>query len=436
MSDTPPLDLSFAREHFPALSVAETPGGVPPVFFDNPGGTQVPATVIAAMTDYLTRANANSGGAFATSERSDRALADTREALADFVNAASPHEIVFGQNMTSLTFAVSRGFGQLLSSGDEIVTTVLDHDANIAPWLAIAAERGAIVRTIEVHDVDCTLDLEQLAAVLSPRTRLVAIGYASNATGTVNDVATATRWAHAVGAWVYVDAVQYAPHGLVDVQALDCDFLVCSAYKFFGPHVGVLYGKADRLAELPAYKVRPQRDEPPYRHETGTLNHEGIVGAGAAVEYLANLGRTISPSAVRASLTRRDAIVTAMDAVRAYEVDMFEHLLAGIERLPGARVYGITDRSRFTERGPTVAFTWDALAPRATAALLGRHGVYAWDGDYYAMALMERLGLAPDGAIRLGLAHYNTHAEIDHTLDVLASAAATSGTLAAVSWGR
>lgn len=429
---TPPLDLSFVRERFPALSVAESAGGMPPVFFDNPGGTQVPESVIAAMTGYLTRANANSGGAFATSERSDRAIAEARAALADFVHAASPREIVFGQNMTSLTFALSRGFGRMLSPGDEIVTTVHDHDANIAPWVAVAAERGAIVRTVDVRTPDCTLDLEQLAAVLTPKTRLLALGYASNATGTINDVATATRWAHAVGAWVYVDAVQYAPHGLLDVQALDCDFLVCSAYKFFGPHVGVLYGKADRLAELPAYKVRPQLDEPPYRHETGTLNHEGIVGAGAAVEYLAGLGRTVTPVTARAGLTRREAVVAAMGAIRAYELDLFEHLLAGIERLPGARVYGITDRARFNERGPTVAFTWDALAPRATAALLGRHGVYAWDGDYYAMALMARLGLAPGGAIRLGLAHYNTHAEIDRALAVLATVA-TGAPLAAVS---
>ncbi len=428
-----PRDLSFVRERFAALRVPETPGSPPPVFFDNPGGTQVPDAVIAAMTDSLTRANANTGGAFATSERNDRIIADARAALADFVGAASPREIVFGQDMTSLTFAVSRGFGRLLSPGDEIVTTVLDHDANIAPWLAVAAERGAVVHTVDVRGPDCTLDLEQLAAVLSPKTRLLAIGYASNATGTINDVATATRWAHAVGAWVYVDAVQYAPHGLIDVRALDCDFLVCSAYKFFGPHVGALYGKAERLAELPAYKVRPQRDEPPYRHETGTLNHEGIAGAAAAVEYLADLGRIVAPTAAGTEMTRRVAIVAAMGAIRAYELDLCEHLLAGIERLPGARVYGITDRTRFAERGPTVAFTWDALPPRATAALLGCHGVYAWDGDYYAMALMERLGLASGGAIRLGLAHYNTRAEIDRALAVLAAAATAGSPLAAVS---
>jgi len=411
-------DLAPARALFPALQ-ATADGGMAPIFLDNPGGTQVPEPVLAAMRDSLVGANANTGGAFGTSQRSDAALVAARAALADLLNAV-PDEIVFGANMTTLTFAISRGIAHLLQPGDEIVTTVLDHDANVAPWLAIARERGATVRVVDIRTPDCTLDMDQLADLLTPRTRLLAIGYASNATGTINDIPTAVRLAHDVGAWVYVDAVQYAPHGSIDVRALDCDFLACSAYKFFGPHVGVLYGKAERLAEVPAYKVRPQQDESPWRHETGTLNHEGIVGAAAAVDYLATLG-SFDPSATIVAPTRRAQIGAAMAAIRAHEMALFDRLLTGVERLPGVRVWGITDRARFAQRGPTLAFTWDAFSPRETAALLGRHGINAWDGDYYATNLMERLGLAPDGAVRLGLAHYNTAAEVDKTLAVLAS---------------
>jgi cysteine desulfurase family protein (TIGR01976 family) len=416
---TAPPDLSSVRALFPALT---TPDGraTPPVFLDNPGGTQVPEPVLAAMRDYLVGANANTGGAFATSERSDAVLAEARRAVADFLNAA-PDEIVFGANMTSVTFAFSRGLGQQLHPGDEIVTTVLDHDANIAPWLALERERGVVVRTLDVRLPDCTLDLDQLAALLGPRTRLLAIGYASNATGTNNDVATATRLAHAVGAWVFVDAVQYAPHGAIDVRALDCDFLACSAYKFFGPHVGILYGKRHLLATLPTYKVRPQSDAPPFRFETGTLNHEGIAGTAAAIDYLADLGRQFAGDGPPAA-DRRVAIEAAMAAIRAHEMALFERLLTGVEALDGVRVWGITDRARFDRRGPTLAFTWDAMPPRETAAWLGRHGIHAWDGDYFAFALMRRLGLAPGGAVRLGIAHYNTAEEIDRTLDVLRDA--------------
>jgi cysteine desulfurase family protein (TIGR01976 family) len=416
---TAPPDLTPVRALFPALATSDG-GGMPPVFLDNPGGTQVPEPVLAAMRDYLVGANANTGGAFATSERSDAVLAGARRAVADYLNA-TPAEIVFGANMTSLTFAFSRGLGRLLAPGDEIVTTVLDHDANIAPWLALERERGVVVRTLDVRVPDCTLDLDQLAALLGPKTRLLAIGYASNATGTINDVATATRLAHEVGAWVFVDAVQYAPHGAIDVRALDCDFLVCSAYKFFGPHVGILYGKRALLAEVPTHKVRPQLDEPPYRFETGTLNHEGIAGTAAAIDYLATLGRRFAGDGPQAA-DRRAAIEAAMAAIRAHELALFERLLSGVEALDGVRVWGIADRARFDQRGPTLAFTWDTMSPRETAAWLGRHGIHAWDGDYYATALMERLGLAPGGAVRLGIAHYNTVDEIDRTLDVLQDA--------------
>ena len=411
-------DLTAVRDQFPALQPRR--GQPAPIFLDTPGGTQVPEPVLAAVRDCLVSANANTGGAFATSERSDAILAGARDAVADLLNAA-PEEIVFGANMTTLTFALSRAIATLLHPGDEIVTTVLDHDANIAPWLAIARERGCTVRTVDITIPDCRLDMDQLGAMLSPKTRLLAIGYASNATGTINDIAAATRWAREVGAWTYVDAVQFAPHGSVDVQAIGCDFLACSAYKFYGPHVGVLYGTAERLAEIPAFKVRPQRDEAPWRHETGTLNHEGIAGTGAAVDYLADLGRRFGGAGPDAG--RRAALVAAMGAIRRHEMSLFARLLAGVERLPGVRVWGITDRAAFDHRGPTLCFSWDARSPRGTAAWLGRHGINAWDGDYYATALMERLGLAPDGAVRLGLAHYTTTAEVDRVLDVLEAAA-------------
>ena len=418
VSAAPALDVAAVRAQFPALTGSAADPA--PVFFDNPGGTQVPHPVVAAMTDYLVNANANTGGAFATSERSDAALAAARQALADFLNAPAPHQVVFGANMTGLTFAVSRAFGRLLQPGDEIVTTVLDHDANVAPWLELATERGAVIRTVDIRTPDCTLDMDQLAALLSPKTKLLAIGLASNATGTVNDVAAATRLAQAAGARVYVDAVQFAPHRAIDVQALGCDFLVCSAYKFFGPHVGVLYGTEEALDALPAIKVRPASDHLPWRLETGTVNHEGIVGAGAAVDYLADLGRRTA--ALAPATPRRAAIVAAMDAIAAHEAALFDHLLNGIEALPGARVWGITDRVRFADRGPTACFTWDRLSARETAAHLGRHGVNAWDGDYYAMALMQRLGLAPGGAVRLGLAHYNTTDEVDRVVALLGEA--------------
>ncbi len=413
--------VSDLRSQFPSLS-SSGPTGRPAIFLDNPGGTQVPHSVIRAMGDYLSTSNANTGGPFATSQRTDAMMMAARQAAADLLNATSPSDVMFGANMTTLTFSLSRAIGRTLGAGDEIVTTALDHEANIAPWTMMAEDRGAVVRCVDVRPDDCTLEMDQLAATMSPRTRLVAVGYASNATGTINNIRRVISLAHAVGALVFIDAVQFAPHGLIDVQELDCDFLACSAYKFFGPHAGLLYGKRSVLESLPVDKVRPQKDAAPYRFETGTLNHEGIAGTAAAVDYLASIGRLVAGSSP--DLDRRAALKAAFGWIRTHEMALFDRLLMGVEQIPGVKVWGITDRARFAERGPTLCFTWPLMTPLETASWLGREGVFIWDGDYYATTLMERLGLAPDGAVRMGLAHYNTDAEVDRILALLTDAAA------------
>lgn len=416
-----PIDVTAVRARFPSLRREHD--GRPYVFLDGPGGTQVVDSVIEAVVDYYRTANANSGGAFPTSERSDALIAEARAALADFLGAPSPETVKFGANMTSLTFHVSRSIAASLRPGDEIVVTVLDHEANVSPWRLAAADRGLIVRTVDIRPEDGTLDLESLDAALGPRTRVVAVGYASNAIGTVNPVADIVRRAHAVGALAYVDAVHWAPHGPIDVVELDVDFLVCSAYKFFGPHLGVLYGKLEHLERLPAYKVRPAHD----RWETGTGNFEGIVGAGAAVEYLAWLGRTFGDpvsgdeaGGAGASGARRRAMVAGMTAIRAYELGLFGRLLDGLRAIKGVRLYGIDDPARLAERAPTAALTIAGTHPRAAAEALGREGIATWDGDFYARALIERLGLAEAGGVlRAGLVHYNTAGEVDRFLQAI-----------------
>jgi cysteine desulfurase family protein (TIGR01976 family) len=407
------FDVSWARSQFPALELHED--GQPLVFFDNPGGTQVTSGVIAAVTDYYRHSNANIGGAFATSRRTDAILHAARSAMAAMLNAEE-EELVFGANMTTLTFHLARSIGETLRPGDEIVLTNLDHDANIAPWADLAAH-GAVLKFVDFNPTDCTLDPARFQAALSDRTRLVAITHASNAIGTVPDVATLVRMAHEVGAWVFVDAVQYAPHGTIDVRALDCDFLACSAYKFFGPHAGILYGKAAHLRALSPHKVRPAKDTLPYRWETGTQNHEGMAGISAAVAHLQDVGQR---SGHAAEDSPRSAIVAGMNAIRSYEKGLSVHLLQGLAQIPDLQIYGLTDPNRLDERVPTFAFTWPRLSPRATAEYLGAHGICCWSGNYYALRLMERLGLeAEGGAVRIGLAHYNTHEEIDRLLNLL-----------------
>ena len=323
------LDLSFVRSQFPALALQDA--GRPAVYFDGPGGTQVPQRVIDAMTHYLIHTNANHDGAFRTTRESDAVLRASHEAMADLLNAASPAEIVFGANMTTLTFSVSRAIGRELTAGDEVLITRLDHDANRAPWLALQ-EKGVVVTEVDFDPPDCTLRLDDLEAKLNPRVRVVAVGYASNAVGTVNPIADIARMVHAAGAWLWVDAVHYVPHGPVDVQALGCDFLICSPYKFFGPHSGVLWGRRELLERLTAYKVRPAGNASPDKFETGTQNHEAQAGVLAAVEYLAELGRELR-RVVRQLFPgftgRRLALKQAMAAIKAYERDLFAHFVAG-----------------------------------------------------------------------------------------------------------
>jgi cysteine desulfurase family protein (TIGR01976 family) len=405
------FDLTWIRAQFPAL--AQEVNGHPAVFFDGPGGTQVPQRVIDAVADYLIHHNANTHGAFATSRRTDETIDAARAAMADFLGCAAD-EVIFGPNMTTLTFAISRAFGRDIRPGDEIVLTRLDHDANVAPWKALE-EQGAIIRMVDIDTEECTLDMADMARAIGPRTKLVAVGYASNAVGTINDVATITQMAHAVGALVYIDAVHYAPHGPIDVQALDCDFLACSPYKFFAPHMGVLYGKREHLARLRPYKVRPASDDVPDRWETGTKNHEGLAGVTAAIEYLAELGQRIKPAT-----TRRAALVQAMEAIKAYERGLSEQLIASILAIPGLTFYGISDPARFDMRTPTVAVRLAGRTPRELADALGRRGIFCWDGNYYAINLTERLGVESDGGmLRIGLVHYNTAEEIELLLEAL-----------------
>lgn len=403
-----PFNPMTIRPLFPAL--AQKVAGRPAVFFDGPGGTQVPQSVITAITDYLTHSNANTHGAFITSQRTDAVIADAHAAIADLLGCA-PDEVFFGQNMTSLTFALSRAIGRELQAGDEIIVTRLDHDANVAPWRALS-ERGVVIREVDIDTEDCTLDMDNLAALIGPRTRLVAVGYASNAVGTINDIPRIVEWAHQVGALVFVDAVHYAPHGLIDVKALDCDFLACSVYKFFGPHVGVIYGKREHLQRFQPYKVRPAADTVPERWMTGTQNHEGLAGVIAAIDYLASLGQP-APD-------RRAALITAMQQIAAYERTLAVQLIEGMLAIPGLTFYGIREPERFAWRTPTVSFRLAHLSPRAVATALAERGIFVWDGNYYALSLSERLGVEPiGGMVRVGLVHYNTAEEVDRFLAVL-----------------
>jgi cysteine desulfurase family protein (TIGR01976 family) len=392
-----PFDVDYARAQFPSLN-RPTAGGDLPVFFDNPAGTQVPQHVIDAVSGYYTGMNANSGGAFATSQRSDAMVKDVRRKAAQFVNAFRPEEVAFGPNMTTLNFALSRAIARTLQPGDEIILTRMDHDANVSPWLLIARDYGLTVRWVDIRDEDCTLDLDTLEAALTDRTRVVATVHASNAVGTINPVQQIGQMAHAAGALFVVDAVQSAPHVPLDVQAIGCDFLLCSAYKFFGPHIGLLWGKYDLMASLPAYKVRPSKDVPPYRWETGTPSFETIAGVGGALDYL----REVSGGT---------AFMGA--ELVAYERELVAHLIEVIEHVPGTRIYGITDPARFAERVPTVVFDKAGYTPLAVAQHLAQHDIYVWDGNYYAVEIMDRLGHADNGLVRVGLAHYNTHAEIE-----------------------
>lgn len=411
------LDLTWVRAQFPAL--AQTANGHPAVFLDGPGGTQVPQRVIDAIADYLARNNANTGGAYHTSRNTDRMIAEARSAMGDFLNCDAD-EIVFGANMTSLTFAMSRALGRELGPGDEIVLTLLDHDANFSPWKALE-EKGVTIRAVKFNEDDCTLDMRDLAAKIGKRTRLVAVGYASNAVGTINNVAEVVRLARQAGALSYIDAVHYAPHGAIDVRALDCDFLVCSTYKFFGPHMGVLYGKREHLKGLRPYKVRPSSNNIPGRWESGTLNHECIAGIKACVDYWEELGHRVEAGQSPVpTLTRRDAIVAAHAAIHPHERAMMEKMIAGLVEIPGLKLYGISDPRRFEERCATFAVRIAGHTPLELATQLGERGFFTWDGNYYALNLTEQLDVERlGGFLRIGLAHYNTMEEVERLLGAL-----------------
>ncbi|MBI4660814.1 MAG: aminotransferase class V-fold PLP-dependent enzyme [Verrucomicrobia bacterium] len=464
------LNLEAIREEFPALK--RELDGRPLIYFDAPGGTQMTRRCLDRIVDYLTRCNANTHGAFVTAVESDAIIAEAHEAAADFLNARSADEIVFGQNMTSLTFAVSRSLGQWLKEGDEIILTRLDHDANYSPWHLIAMERGVKVNVVDINPDDCTLLMGDFERFLGPRTKLVAVGYVSNAVGTINPVARIVRMAHAAGALTFIDAVAAAPHLPIDVQDLDTDFLVCSPYKFWGPHQGFLYGKYDLLDRLPAHKVRPAEDKPPHKFQTGTQSFENQAGLIGVMEYLEWFGESAVPAlelhggarlpsspdspASDDSRARQESRPTggqvqgikpgtasenslrdsakcrtwrsprsarlhyAMRASQLYEQELISYLIEHILAIDGVRFFGIRERGRVSERAPTVAIRYKDEHPRATAERLARAGICVWDGNYYAINLSECLGVeSTGGMVRVGLTHYNTRDEINRLLAAL-----------------
>lgn len=412
------LDLTAIRSQFPSLQREA-------VFFDNPGGTQIAKQSLDRITSYLLECNANHEGVFATSLASDAILDEAHRAMADFYNAPGPEQIIFGNNMTTLTLHMSRSISREWKPGDEIVVTRLDHDANVTPWLLAAQDRGVKVNWVDFDVEDGTLRLDDLEKALKRKPRLLAVGFASNALGTINPVEQIIQMAHAAGVLVYVDAVQYAAHGPIDVQKLDCDFLVSSSYKYFGPHAGILYGRRELLEELFAYKVRPASNKLPSKFETGTQNHEGIAGVLGAVEYFEWLGKTFGEEQVE-GLTesgytgRRLELKKAMRALRAYEYELSRTLLEALQAVPGLRLYGQTDPLKLEQRVATYSFRLKDMHPNLLAKKLGQAGIYTWDGNYYAINVTERLGLEDSGGmLRVGAVHYNTLEEVARLKDAL-----------------
>lgn len=402
------------RQQFPAL--ARQVAGRQAVFWDGPAGSQVPQRVIDAVGRCLIEANANLHGGFETSREAGERLASAQSALADFVGSPDPESIVFGANTTSLAFAASRAIAKTWKPGDEVVVTELDHDANVAPWMTAAADAGATIRTVRLRPEDGTLDLDDLQAKLNERTRLVAFTAASNALGTLTPVAEICRRIHDAGAVAWVDAVHAAPHVRLDAADWNCDFLACSAYKFFGPHVGVMYARPELLAEYSPYKVRPAPNTGPERWMNGTQPLELICGAAEAIEYLADLGRQANPAATN----RSGALDAAWQVIGDYERTLAGRLLEGLAKLSSYRVEGLSDLDRLDERTPTVAVTHESLTARTLAERLAERGVFAWDGNFYALNTTTALGLEPDGVLRLGMLHYNTTEEVDYVLGALA----------------
>lgn len=403
-SNLSPDSFNAVRQRFPAL--ARHHEGRPVAYFDGPGGTQVPREVVEAMTDYLYNHNANTHWNYPTSAETDAAIDESRAAFADFFNA-TPREIAFGNNMTSITFHVARALGRSWGPGDEMVVTELDHQGNVAPWHAIAKERGITIRTVPFDVKSGELQLSELDQLVTSKTRLVAIGAASNALGTISDVAAAAKIAHGKGALCFVDAVHYAAHRVIDVKEIDCDFLVCSPYKFYGPHAGVLYGRADVMAAIDVPKLPPASNEIPERMETGTQNHEGIVGSGAAVNFLASLA---------SGATRRERIVRAMSMLQERGDALFGKLWNGLASIPGVCCYGPPPGR---PRTPTVSFTVAGMPSKQVAQALTREGIFASNGNFYATSVIERLGHTKTGLMRAGCACYTTDEEVDRLIDAV-----------------
>src|SRR6266542_782633 len=408
------LDLSAIRSQFPSLDRSA-------IFFDNPGGTQIAKQSLDRINRYLIECNANHGGVFATSIASDAILDEAHLAMADFYNAASPEEIIFGNNMTTLTLHISRSISREWKDGDEIVVTRLDHDANVTPWVLAAQDRGVKVNWVDFDVEDGTLRLDDLQRALERNPRLLAVGYASNSLGTINPVQKMIKMAHDAGTLVYIDAVQYAPHGAIDVQKLDCDFLVSSAYKFFGTHAGILYGKRELLEKLFAYKVRPATNKLPGKFETGTQNHEGIAGVLGAIEYFQWIGKEFGGDHSEDGYQgRRLDLKKAMTAIHAYELELSRVLLSALESVPDLQVYGLTDAQRLEDRVATFSFRLKDIHPRVVAEKLAGQGIYVWDGNYYALNITERVGVEDSGGmVRVGAAHYNTLEEVERLKDAL-----------------
>lgn len=404
LSKTRSTELDRVRAQFPALSREHE--GLPVAYFDGPGGTQVPARVADAMRDYLLQHNANTHWSYPSSRETDGMIAGAREALADFLGA-TPEEVAFGANMTTLTFHLARALGHGFLPADEIVLTELDHHANVAPWRALEKERGVRTRMARMNPETGQLDWEHFESLLGAKTRLVAIGAASNALGTVTDVARAAKAAHAVGAQIFVDAVHFAPHQLVDARAFDCDFLACSAYKFYGPHIGILFGRRELLGEVDFPKLEPAPNEPPERAETGTQNHEGIAGAAAAVDFLASLGQ---------GRDRRARLASSFATQHARGQDLVRKLWFGLGEIPEVKLFGPTPEM---PRTPTIAFTVAGVSARQVAEQLAARGLFLSDGDFYASTVVQRLGLIPHGLVRAGCACYTSEEEIDRLIDAV-----------------
>jgi cysteine desulfurase family protein (TIGR01976 family) len=417
------FDLEAVRSQFPALAL--TDNGTRRIYFDNPGGTQVPTCVVEAITDCLLTKNANLGAHFKTSKDADAVVQSAREAMADFLNAPSSSEIIFGQNMTTITLHLSRSIGRLFSPGDEIVLSKMDHDANIGPWLQLARDLALEVKWLPFNKESFEIDLEDLDEILTERTRLVCVGGASNFTGTINDIATICAKAKEVGALTYIDGVQSAPHIPIDVQHVGCDFFVCSPYKFFGPHQGVLWGRREVLERLEPYKPRPLTSELPWCFESGTQSHEGVAGVFATVEYLAEIGRTMAedylPNWSQFS-GRRQQVHAAMELLFDLEKSLAKHLIDGLLRIDGITIQGISAEDALDRRVPTVSFTHESFAPDAIAKALAEQNIFVWSGDFYAVDAAKTLGIHESGgALRVGPVHYNSIAEIDELLEALST---------------